>query len=53
MIPTANQTDHTQLSAADDTRPRYFLDDTFDAGCADGDWWLDLGAVDLPIASAV
>jgi hypothetical protein len=51
MIPTA-PADHTQLNSADDSRPRFFLDASFDAN-ADGDWWLDLGAVDLPAAPAV
>jgi hypothetical protein len=34
---------------ADDVGPR-FLDDAFDARADDlGDWWLDLGRVDLPV----
>jgi hypothetical protein len=45
MIPTAN--DHFQLTPADDTKPRFFLDDAYNADL-DGDWWLDLGGVDLP-----
>ena len=52
MIPTSPAADHVQPAAADDTRPRFFLDDAFDAD-ADGDWWLDLGRVDLPAAPAV
>ncbi len=51
MIPTA-PTDHTPLHAADDTRPRFFLDDTFDTDI-DADWWLDLGRVDVPPVPAV
>ena len=51
MIPTL-PTDYTQLGSADDGRPRYFLDDTID-DTLDGDWWLDLGRVDLPPAPAV
>lgn len=51
MIPTV-PTDHTQPTPADDCRPRFFLDDTYDAD-TDGDWWLDLGRVDLPTAPAV
>jgi hypothetical protein len=51
MIPTA-PTDHNQPIHADDSRPRFFLDDAYDAN-TDGDWWLDLGAVDLPTAPAV
>jgi hypothetical protein len=47
MIPTAHTTDHVSPTTADDTRPRFFLDDDFDAS-TDGDWWLDLGRVDLP-----
>ena len=36
---------------ADDGRPR-FLDDAFNARVDDlGDWWLDLGCVDLPTAN--
>jgi hypothetical protein len=46
MTPTASTADHKQPTAADDARPRVFLDDAFDA-TAD-DWWLDLGRVDLP-----
>jgi hypothetical protein len=35
----------------DDGRPR-FLDDEFNARADDlGDWWLDLGRVDLPAAT--
>jgi|GEM_PF-7043991 len=35
-----------------DDAPRYFLDDRYDAGI-DGDWWLDLGSVDLPVVPGV
>ncbi len=51
MIPTI-PSDAFQPAPTDDTRPRFFLDDAFDAS-ADGDWWLDLGAVDLPTAQVV
>ena len=51
MIPTVPN-DHTQFDTADDSRPRFFLDDTYDDG-TDADWWLDLGRVDLPTAPAV
>ena len=51
MIPTVT-TDHGQHTPADDSRPRFFLDDAFDAN-TDGDWWLDLGGVALPAAPAV
>ena len=51
MIPTVT-TDHGQHTPADDSRPRFFLDDAFDAN-PDGDWWLDLGVVALPTAPAV
>lgn len=51
MIPTL-PTSACPQPAADDTRPRFFLDDAFDAA-ADSDWWLDLGAVDLPVALPV
>jgi hypothetical protein len=51
MIPTA-PTDHAQMIHADDSQPRFFLDATFDAH-TDGDWWLDLGGVDLPTALPV
>lgn len=40
-------TDPTPTTAPDDTTPRFFIDDAFDAS-ADGDWWLDLGHIDLP-----
>lgn len=51
MIPTIS-TDMMPSTAADDTAPRFFLDDAFDP-TADGDWWLDLGCVDLPTGCAV
>jgi hypothetical protein len=49
MIPTI-PTSVSPQPAADDTRQRFFLDDAFDAA-ADGDWWLDLGAVVVPTAA--
>ena len=51
MIPTA-PIDSTPHTTADDGRPRFFLDDAYDAD-TDADWWLDLGRVDLPTAPAV
>jgi hypothetical protein len=47
MIPTA-PFDPNQPTSADDTSPRFFLDDSYDA-TSDSDWWLDLGHVDLPL----
>jgi hypothetical protein len=41
-----NSSDHTHTISAD-VQPRYFLDDSFDSS-TDGDWWLDLGCVQLP-----
>jgi hypothetical protein len=51
MIPTI-PSDYNQPTPADDMRPRFFLDDSYDA-TPDGDWWLDLGSVDLPLPQAV
>ena len=51
MIPTI-PADHTPNTVTDDATPRFFLDDTFDS-TADGDWWLDLGHIDLPTHMAV
>ncbi len=34
-------------------RPHFFLDTAYDASSDDGDWWLDLGGVDLPGGSPV
>jgi hypothetical protein len=48
MIPTADPADHALPTPADDGRPRFFLDANYDASPDDGDWWLDLGRVDLP-----
>jgi hypothetical protein len=45
MIPNT-PADYMQPTSTDD-QPRYFLDDSFDAS-TDGDWWLDLGCVNLP-----
>jgi hypothetical protein len=52
MLSTQPNTDHVQPTTADDTRPRFFLDDAYDAN-TDGDWWLDLGRVDLPVVPGV
>ncbi len=51
MIPTVPN-DSSKPTPADDSRPRFFLDDAFDAN-PDGDWWLDLGSVDLPTIPTV
>lgn len=50
MTPTI-PTDMTPNTAAADTTPRFFIDDAFDTA-PDGDWWLDLGSVDLPTSVA-
>jgi hypothetical protein len=52
MTPIATNHDHIQPALADNGRPRFFIDDRYDAD-SDGDWWLDLGSVDLPVATAV
>jgi hypothetical protein len=51
MNATATPAGNDHLTfLADDIGPR-FLDDAFDAHADDlGDWWLDLGRVDLPLA---
>lgn len=46
-------TDVTHTRATDDTAPLFVLDDMFDPVVTADDWWLDLGAVDLPNAVAV
>jgi hypothetical protein len=33
---------------AEETTPRFFLNPAFDANPEDGDWWLDLGRIDIP-----
>ncbi|HSQ54585.1 MAG TPA: hypothetical protein VLM40_02485 [Gemmata sp.] len=52
MNTTANPIVHDiQAIPGEDGRPR-FLDDDFNVRNDDlGDWWLDLGSVDLPIAN--
>jgi hypothetical protein len=48
MNATASPTDDHPTTLIDDGRP-HFLDDAIDARADDlGDWWLDLGRVDLP-----
>ncbi len=50
MIPNATPTDNDALSLAnDDSNPCFFLDAKFNATDDSGDWWLDLGAVHLPV----
>jgi hypothetical protein len=51
MIPTISSDQNLPIPA-DDTRPRFFVDDAFDP-TTDSDWWLDLGHVDLPVQQAV
>lgn len=51
MIPTV-PSDHVPHPPTDAPGAPIFLDDAYNAG-ADGDWWLDLGAVDLPQSCAV
>lgn len=48
MIPTSTLPGSTQPSQPDAAASRFFLDDAFDANPVDGDWWLDIGGVDLP-----
>jgi hypothetical protein len=52
MNTNATSTTHDSLPIlGDDGRPR-FLDEAFDTRADDlGDWWLDLGRVDLPTAN--
>lgn len=53
MIPTSSLPDSTQPAQTDVTGSRFFLDASFDANPDDGDWWLDIGGVDLPGSLAV
>lgn len=49
MIPNASPADFaTPHTPADDRKPRFFLDASIDKPDDLGDWWLDLGTVDLP-----
>lgn len=45
MIPN---TPATQLPQSADTEPRFFVNAAIDTDPCDGDWWLDLGGIDLP-----
>jgi len=47
MIPDGPLTDRDGPQKPDDTRP-VFLNTDFNAPDDMGDWWLDLGRVDLP-----
>lgn len=42
-----------QPAQLDAPAPRFFLDAAIDANPDDGDWWLDIGGVDLPGSLAV
>ncbi len=53
MIPMNSLPDSTQPAQVDVTAPRFFLDAAIDANPDDGDWWLDIGGVDLPGSLAV
>ena len=47
-----NLPDTCDLTSTGDDTPRYFIDTKLDAGTDDADWWLDLGAVDVPVQMA-
>jgi hypothetical protein len=49
MITHSTNSDSSHTSPYNESHPRFFLDDAIDATC-DGDWWLDLGLIDLPIS---
>ncbi|AMV28526.1 hypothetical protein VT84_29240 [Gemmata sp. SH-PL17] len=53
MTPVDALSDLTQSTQIDATAPRFFLDPAIDANPDDGDWWLDIGGVDLPGSLAV
>ncbi len=53
MLPLNTLTNTSQPAQPDVTVPRFFLDDAIDANPDDGDWWLDIGSVDLPGSLAV
>lgn len=53
MTPLNAIPEPTQTSQPDALAPRFFLDAAIDANPDDGDWWLDIGAVDLPGSLAV
>ncbi|MDY3554532.1 hypothetical protein R5W24_003656 [Gemmata sp. JC717] len=53
MTPLINLSEPVQSTQADVSVPRFFIDNTIDASPDDGDWWLDLGGVDLPGSIAV
>lgn len=53
MTPLDALTQLSQPAQGHVADPRFFLDGTIDASPDDGDWWLDLGAVDLPGGLAV
>ena len=48
MTPINALPEPAQSAQADVTVPRFFLDNVIDANPDDGDWWLDIGAIDLP-----
>lgn len=53
MTPLNALPEPTQTSQPDALAPRFFLDAAIDANPDDGDWWLDIGAIDLPGSLAV
>ena len=53
MTPLDALSQLPQSAQADVAAPRFFLDGALDASPDAGDWWLDLGAVDLPGSPAV
>ncbi|HEY1189738.1 MAG TPA: hypothetical protein VGE74_18970 [Gemmata sp.] len=48
MTPLNTLPELTQPAQLDAQAPRFFLDAAIDANPDDGDWWLDIGAIDLP-----
>ncbi len=53
MIPNGTNHDPLQSSQVDTITPRFFIDATIDANPDDGDWWLDIGDVNIPGALAL
>ncbi len=53
MTPLNTLPDTAQPAQTDVTAPRFFLDAVIDANPDDGDWWLDIGSVNLPGSLAV
>lgn len=53
MTPLDTFAEPVQAAQTDVTAPRFFLDNAIDANPDDGDWWLDIGGIDLPGSLAV